>query len=733
MRGRFSTREVSGSLAAVVAVVLAGAGVFGAESNGPAPGEGRPRAWIRFEKGPESYAGRPYYFLGRGDLHLVIDAPPQAGDALELHWGAKGGRRGAVATINGKAVNISHGGYDGFAWLRVAMPEGLDGKQYEITLKAGAGKAAFLAEVRLVGAAAPEADGPEPSKTTAHKIALKSAPKGGPRPAVGGSGTDLRQPPAAPPFPEMQAIWDRPLPPPAKPLADAKLEAAFRQAEKHGRQANEMFFRCRKFVDGWLAHADPNTGLIPRNLGRDRGIWNAKDSAADNYPFMVLTCALTDRAMFDGRMLDMLRTETKLTSRIDRMPDTYSFAKQGFASDEANLGSIMFGSSEYIKDGLIPLTEWLGPSPWCDRMIGMLDDMWKHAPVDTPYGKIVSTNFEINGEMLQVLSRVYWMTGEKKYLQWAVRLGDYYLLGDHHPTRNATKLSMDDHGCEAISGLCELYATVHFALPEKKKAYEKPLHEMLDTILAKARTPHGVFYDWFNPQTGQHAASLTDNWGYDLNGFYTVYLVDKTPEYRQAIVTALGNLYAHYIDYKWERGVADGYADSIEGAINLYNRERIAAAMPWIDSEIKDMWHKQKSDGVVEGWHGDGNSARTAIMYALMKTQGLSVRPWRKDLRFGAVEEDGALCVSLYAEKPWTGRLLFDRARHKVQMRLPLDYPRINQFPEWYTVQAGGRYTVGGAAGGKQETLTGKRLQQGLEVKLAAGVETRLVVKAVVE
>lgn len=34
------------------------------------------------------------------------------------------------------------------------------------------------------------------------------------------------------------------------------------------------------------------------------------------------------------------------------------------------------------------------------------------------------------------------MTGEKKYLDYAIRLGDYYLLGNHHPTRNFNRLKL---------------------------------------------------------------------------------------------------------------------------------------------------------------------------------------------------------------------------------------------------------------------------------------------------
>jgi hypothetical protein len=511
--------------------------------------------------------------------------------------------------------------------------------------------------------------------------------------------------------------------------SDIAKDKAFKQAMENGRLASEGFIRCRNFVKGWLKYADPATGLIPRNLSRNKDIWNAQDSAADNYPFMVLTAAITDLSLFEGRMLDMLRTETKLTSRIGALPDTYSFSKKNFQTAQPDISRIIFGSSEYIKDGLLPLTEWLGSSPWCDRMLAILDDVWKHAPIETKYGKIPSTSQEINGEMLQTLSRIYWMTGDKKYLDWAICLGDYYLLDEHHPTKDEERLSLDDHGCEIISGLCELYATVNFARPEKKTTYERPIHEMLDRVLEVGRDEHGLFYNWINPQTGDHAGDLTDNWGYDLNGFYTVYLIDKTEAYRQAVRYALGNLLQYYRDYKWEGGGADGYADSIEGAINLYNREPIRSVEDWLDYSTKLMWKIQKSDGVIEGWHGDGNFARTTIMYCLWKTKGLTIRPWREDVVFGAVQEGDVLKISIRAEKKWQGKILFDAPRHKTVMKMPLDWPRINQFPEWFTVEAEKSYTGHDLVSDSSQTLTGKQLHDGITIHLKASTERHILVE----
>jgi len=444
---------------------------------------------------------------------------------------------------------------------------------------------------------------------------------------------------------------------------------------------------------------------------------------------MVLTAAITDRELFDGRMLDMLRTETRLTSRIGAMPDTYSFSKQGFADEAPDIDRIIFGSSEYVKDGLLPLTEWLGPSPWAQRMLSILDDIWRHAPVETEYGNIPSRSQEVNGEMLQTLCRIYWMTGDRKYLDWAIRLGDYYLLGQHHPTKNESRVRLDDHGCEIVSGLCELYATVNFAKPDKKRAYEKPLHEMLDRILEVGRDEHGLFYNWVNLHTGQHDKGLTDNWGYNLNGFYTVYLIDKTESCLQAVRNALANLYEHYRDYKWEGGGADGYADSIEGAINLYNREPIPSVHKWLDYSTGIMWNIQKEDGVIEGWHGDGNFARTTIMYCLWKTQGLTIQPWRQDVIFGAVQDGKVLKISMLAEKKWQGNLIFDVPRHQTIMKLPLDWPRLNQFPEWFTVEREKGYHIIDTTANSEKNLSGRQLHEGLPIELRTGDELHLLVQ----
>jgi hypothetical protein len=238
-----------------------------------------------------------------------------------------------------------------------------------------------------------------------------------------------------------------------------------------------------------------------------------------------------------------------------------------------------------------------------------------------------------------------------------------------------------------------------------------------------------MVYTSIHPKTGAHDKRICDTWGYTYNGYYSVYLVDKTEAYRQAVLKALGNMNEHYRDYGWEGGSNDGYADSIESALNLYNREAVPSVAEWMDHEIRYMYRRQKPDGVIEGWHGDGNSARTWLLYALWKTQGLTIRPWRADLRFGAVRRGDELLIHLVADKPWDGRLVFDIPRHQVYLKLPIDYPRLNQFPEWFTAEAGKQYTVRNLPGDSHSVLTGRQLRDGVPVTLKPGSVVRLVVR----
>ena len=500
--------------------------------------------------------------------------------------------------------------------------------------------------------------------------------------------------------------------------------------------SHESFQRSLDFTHAWLQKTDPSSGLIPSNLNNRTDLWDPANAAADNYPFMVLTAYLLDTDLLNGTLLDILHQEKTLTSRVGVLPDVYSFSKNDFNEYPLNLGHVIFGASEYIKDGLIPLNELMGASPWQERMIEMLDELFRHTDDFTElekYFKRASSVEEINGEMLQILSRVYWMTGKEKYLNWAIKIADHYLL--EMDFSQTDYLRLRDHGCEIIGGLSELFLTLHRLEHPKVEDYRPPFYRLLDRILVYGRNNDGLFYNAINLKTQTPVDDrIADNWGYILNAYYTTWMVDQKVEYIKAVRKPFKALNLNYRNYNWEPGAErgplgshDGYADAIESGINLLNRENDPDLRTWIDSEIKVMFGMQQPDGIVEGWHGDGNFARTALMYGLWKTQGARLSPWKPSLRLGAVASEKETYFVLTSQTDWEGKLIFDPIRHKTILNLPVDYPRINQFPEWFTADPQANYRITASNPKLSDTYNGVSLLEGIPIKLRPG--ERLIIK----
>ena len=494
--------------------------------------------------------------------------------------------------------------------------------------------------------------------------------------------------------------------------------------------SHESFQRSIDFTRAWLLKTDPDSGLIPSNLNNRKDLWDPANAAADNYPFMVLTAYLLDSDLLNGPLLDILYQEKRLTSRLGVLPDVYSFSKKDFDEYPLNIGHVIFGTSEYIKDGLIPLNELMGASPWQDRMMEMLDELFRHTDNFTDlkkYFKRASSVEEINGEMLQILSRIYWMTGKEKYLNWAIKIADHYLL--EMDFSQIEYLRLRDHGCEIIGGLSELFITLHRLEHIKFDEYRPPFYRLLDRILVYGRNTDGLFYNAINLKTQTTIDErIADNWGYILNAYYTAWMVDQKVEYIQAVRKPFKPLNLNYRSYNWEPGTKrgplgshDGYADALESGINLFNREKDSDLKSWIDSEIKVMFGMQKPDGIVEGWHGDGNFARTALMYGLWKTMGAHLSPWKATVRLGAVASEKGTYFVLTTKTDWEGKLIFDPIRHKTIFNLPVDYPRINQFPEWFNIDPQKNYRITASDQKLSNTYRGEKLLEGLQIKLNAG------------
>ncbi|MCS7254552.1 MAG: glycoside hydrolase family 127 protein [Armatimonadetes bacterium] len=441
-----------------------------------------------------------------------------------------------------------------------------------------------------------------------------------------------------------------------------------------------------------------------------------------------------------------MRNEIVLTNRLGRLPDAYSLTENRFLRKELSLPQIIFGASEYAKDGLLPLTEVLGHGVWLSRMKEIVEDIFAHAPIETNFGRLPASDTEVNGEMLQVLVRLFAITRERRYLDWAKRIGDAYCLevlprnnflpahqwdfAQHRAVRDI--LNLNDHGNEIIGGLSELFLiTKHFD-PETATLYETPLRKMFDTLLEKARNKDGLWFSLVQPSTLKVLQySTPDTWGYTLSSVYTFGLATGDEKYYTAVEKALSNLNQPAY-YDW--GGADGFADSIESALLLLSKRSISEGWAWLEIVEPRFLARQREDGIIEGWHGDGNYIRTALMLALYHTQGTYLIPWDEGIYLGAVQSQNSLYVFLRAKQDWKGLLRFDYPRHREVMGLPIDYPRLNSFPEWFTVEATNVYQIEAKKGGKiiEKPPTGiwlgEELRFGVQLFLKSGEKLYLQV-----
>jgi hypothetical protein len=509
--------------------------------------------------------------------------------------------------------------------------------------------------------------------------------------------------------------------------ADPAREAALRTAAENGVRSEEVFSRTRRMMNAWLAYADERTLLLPDFIpGYTRGqremdVYTPHNSGADNYPYLLATAWFTDRGLFDGRMRDMLRNEIRFTSAPDGVPGNLNLKTQTLGPPS------LFGAAEYAKDGLLAITELLGRTPWFHRMSDMTAALMQRAAVPTAYGPLPDAGAELNGDVLQTLVRLAAMTGDRRFLEWAQRIGDAYVLEvlpanhglpgyewDFTRHAGADRMRLRDHGNEIVVGLALLHALESDRNGARAASYREPLGKMLDRILSSAN-PDGMLYNEFRPSDlAPLDRRLSDNWGYVYGAVYTHYMVTGDVRYRDAVRRVLASL-PLYRGYDWENGSHDGYADAIESALYLYAREPVPEAAAWIESEVRTLLAFQQPDGTIERWYGDGNWARTLLLYALWKTQGTFLDGWREGVNLGAVREGERLHVSLEAPPDWKGRLRFDYARHRRSLNFARNYVRLNEWPEWFTVDENTIYKLLDASG--RETLRlGSELKDGIAV-----------------
>jgi len=659
-----------------------------------------PAAETLFTAGPQEFEGTSYFWLAEWKLEVTLPEDVAPDDRFEVLFGSKGSAKRTLHFEYGsQSGSLSDVRKKPFEWVELPLGKLTGGKKVVLYGK-GSQLVGFLAGVRVTGKSTAELT-VKPIRiaviapTTGHSTAWADL-----------GGFEMND--------QMRSLWD------ASPQTPD-----WNRAERSSRYAGIALDKVQRWLRlSCLAVRDERSGLF-RPTGSQ---WNYRDTAADCYPFYVWAAFYTDQEVLKTVMIEALEAEQRLCNHVDRLPVGYDMDRgEKIVTD---FDAMIFGASEYVKDGLVPIVEITGrDSPWCARMRGIVDDIFKHARCETPYGKIPSTNIEVNGELLQILPRLYCMTGEQKYLDWAHRLADYYLSsGQFVPSR------MSDHGCEIIGGLGLLFAVDAKANPQKLDQYKPHMEYLFDEILRRATNSDGVIVRSLQPAPGPHDnVTIGDGWGYDFVGFLDYDLALGSERYSDAIRRPLTNLLKpRYQRFNWDHGSRDNVADSVEGGLYLLRRFPTPEGFVWADREIATLLVDHTDPDRLWGVHKlEANTVRTVLIHTMLHTRNTIARPWHQGLQLGAAPCGDGICVFMKSAETYEGRLQFDVPRHRITMGFTQDWPRMNAVPEWFTVEPDGEheYTVENVDAGTTEVFTGKSLSEGLPVRVEPGKPLRIVVR----
>jgi len=503
---------------------------------------------------------------------------------------------------------------------------------------------------------------------------------------------------------------------------------------KTAENRSEIYADCarnvRRLLQGWIdLKQDPKTRLFSKG-----GKWDYHNEAADHYSSLVLMAFYVNPQLNQkgGALHETLVNSQRLCATSSGLPTTYDL-KNFTQSDPTTLGAL----SEWLRDGLLRIVEVAGrDNDWYRELERLVDAMIAEA--DRRGGMIHAFRGpEPQGNILQTLARLYAMSGKQRYLDAAEELADAVLLDPRWAIRD---IRFQDHGCELVPGLGELFALECQLGRPKAAAYREPMRDLLDGILRSAAHPEtGLLCLSAKGEDGKlEWRQSTDTWGYVLFTFDNYDRATGENRYRAAITKPMrwlaDNLpkYASLKNTLWPRSnSSDDWSDSHESMLVLWNRyPDIEGAFEWLDWSTLGHCHRrfpEKKYGPYNGGHFDGSTGRCLCLHMMLSSQGVRAVPFAEGVGVGGARSNGELLLTVRTAAPWNGVLRFDGPRTE-HTAATINWARLNEMPQWFVVRPEEQYRIK-LGDSEAVVVEGSKLIGGFPVTVGRNGTIRLCVR----
>ena len=528
------------------------------------------------------------------------------------------------------------------------------------------------------------------------------------------------------------AAADTPVRPAEKIIPDPLLDQCLERGESYA----ECGLSARRLLQGWMKNNyDPETKLVFRKVRGRRLRWDYHDVAADYYSSLVHVAnhVAPETIQPGAKLHETLLASQRICATANGIPGVY-YHDTGKVEGEATYLAL----SEWLRDGLIRIVENLGAENiWYDELCRLSDAMIRVAKDRGGLYSQCSDSTEALGNMLQSLSRLYVISGDKRYLEAAEEIGDALLLDPKIDTFRKMverRDSFRDHGCELVPGLAELFVVECRLGGERARSYREPLMKVLDQILQSSAHPEtGLFCGDLDKRGNTVWLQPPDTWGYVLFSYENFDRATGTDRYREAIEKPIRWLLENRKNFAqckeaklWPHAAhRDTWSDSHESMIILANRlgifdRQVFEWLDWMTLQSEHRKHLDKQYGPYINAHDDGSTGRCLCTHMMACSQGVRHEPFQEGLRIGAMPFGDGLVLSLESANPYEGKLRFERPRG-VYPTGTLDWARLNEMPEWFVVEPERKYIV--TLNGSQEMVTsGRELIDGVSIAVEPGV-----------